>query len=68
MKTLTRRDAKVTEVAKALDMHPETVRILTRQGKLPNAYKGGSGKVNSPTLIPWSDVEDYKALLPRVCR
>lgn len=67
MKTLT-RDAKVHEVAEALYLHPETVRILARSGAFPNSYKGGTGKRNSPIMIPWSDVEDYKRLLPRTCQ
>ena len=60
------QDAKVQEVATALGVHPETVRIMARSGDFPNAYKSGQGKINSPVRIPWSDVEDYRKRQPRV--
>lgn len=59
-------DAKVAEVAEHLGLHPETVRELARANTFPGAYKTGSGKVNSPIRIPWSDVEDYRKKQPRV--
>jgi hypothetical protein len=59
-------DAKVSEVAEHLGLHPESVRILARSNEFPNAYKTGAGKVNSPIRIPWSDVEDYRKKQPRV--
>jgi hypothetical protein len=63
MKTM---DAKVTEVAEALSLNPETVREFARAGKFPNAYKTGAGKINSPIRIPWADVTDFRLRQPRV--
>jgi hypothetical protein len=62
------RDARVAEVAEVLGMNPQSIRIMAREGRFPNAYKGKGGGRTSPTMIPWKDVEDYKALLPKVCR
>jgi len=59
-------DAKVVEVAKFLGVHPETVRELARANRFPGAYKTGSGKVNSPIRIPWSDVQAFREKQPRV--
>lgn len=59
-------DMKVREVAEFLNIHPETVRILARQGRFPNAYKTGPGATGSLIRIPWSDVEDYRKKQPRV--
>jgi excisionase family DNA binding protein len=59
-------DLTVREVAEAINMHPETVRQLARQGKFPNAYKTGSGSSSSPIRIPSADVEDYRKRQPRV--
>ena len=58
-------DAKIRQVAEHLNLNPETVRIMTRQGVFPNAYKTGP-KFNHPIRIPWSDVEDYRRKMPRV--
>ncbi|MFF2296982.1 helix-turn-helix domain-containing protein [Arthrobacter sp. NPDC058127] len=55
-----RPDAKIKHVAEFLNLHPETVRLLARQGAFPNAYKTGKGGRTSPTRIPWSDVEDFR--------
>ena len=67
MSESTRRgDATVKQVADFLGHHPETIRIMTRSGAFPNAYKGGSGRPNSPLRIPWTDVERYRSLQPRV--
>ncbi|MCA4132935.1 helix-turn-helix domain-containing protein [Arthrobacter sp. M4] len=62
------KDLRVKEVAEILSISPETVRVLARQGKFPNAYKTGTGKVNSPTRIPLADVERFRKLQMRVCR
>ncbi|WP_087874112.1 helix-turn-helix domain-containing protein [Arthrobacter globiformis] len=59
-------DMKVREVAALLNIDPETVRTLARQGVFPNAYKTGLGAVNSPVRIPWVDVENYRRKQPRV--
>jgi hypothetical protein len=61
-------DAKVSEVAEHLDLHPETVRSMARAGAFPNAYKSGRGGQSSPIRIPWTDVEDYRKKQPRVSR
>lgn len=58
-------DLTVKDVAEALRMHPETIRIMARSGDFPNAYKTGKGAVGSPIRIPWKDVEDYRRLQPR---
>lgn len=54
----------VKQVAAFLNLHPETIRILARQGSFPNAYKTG-GSNNHPVRIPWADVEDYRRKQPR---
>ena len=59
-------DMNVREVAEFLNINSETVRVLTRQGMFPNAYKTGSGTTNSLIRIPWSDVEEYRKRQPRV--
>ncbi|MCZ9884040.1 helix-turn-helix domain-containing protein [Arthrobacter sp. B2a2-09] len=51
-------------MAEFLNLHPETVRILARQGAFPNAYKTGKGGRTSHTRIPWSDVEDFRKKAP----
>jgi excisionase family DNA binding protein len=61
-------DLKVTEVADHLGLHPETVRIMTRSGDFPNAYKTGKGGRANHIRIPRADVEDYRARQPRVNR
>lgn len=61
-------DAKVSEVAEHLGLHPETVRIMARSGDFPNAYKTGRGSHSSPIRIPWADVEDYRKKQPRASR
>lgn len=61
-------DAKVSEVAEHLGLHPETVRTMTRSGDFPNAYKTGRGGHSNHIRIPWSDVEDYRKKQPRVNR
>lgn len=66
--TIKSGDAKVREVAAELGVNPETVRIMARSGDFPNAYKTGTGKVNSPVRIPWTDVADYRKRQPRVSR
>ncbi|MGG6382041.1 helix-turn-helix domain-containing protein [Paenarthrobacter sp. NEAU-H11] len=58
-------DGTVKQVAEYLSLHPETVRIMTRSGDFPNAYKAGRARRNSPLRIPWSDVDRYRALQPR---
>lgn len=58
-------DLTVREVAEALNVHPETVRQLARQGKFRNAYKTGTGATGSQIRVPWSDVEDYRKRQPR---
>ncbi|MFE5837216.1 helix-turn-helix domain-containing protein [Arthrobacter sp. NPDC056493] len=58
-------DMKVREVAEFLNIDPETVRILARQGMFPNAYKTGTTK-NHPVRIPWADVQAYRLKQPRV--
>lgn len=67
MSTLT-RDMKVSEVAEALGMHPETIRTMARSGDFPNAYKTGRGSHSSPIRIPSGDVEDYRKKQPRANR
>ncbi|MGK3955558.1 hypothetical protein ACLKOZ_05115 [Arthrobacter sp. R4] len=62
------RDLKVSGVAEALGMHPETICTMARSGNFPNAYKTGRGAHSSPIRIPWSDVEDYRRKQPRVNR
>jgi len=59
-------DAKVSQVAEHLGLHPETVRTMARSGDFPNAYKT-NGRT-SPIRIPWADVEAYRAKQPRVNR
>jgi excisionase family DNA binding protein len=61
-------DAKVSEVAEHLGLHPETVRILTRSNEFPNAYKTGKGNQSNHIRIPWADVEDYRKKQPRASR
>jgi hypothetical protein len=61
-------DAKVSEVADHLGLHPQTVREFARAGSFPNAYKTGKGSINSPIRIPWTDVEDFRKKQPRVNR
>lgn len=58
-------DLTIKEVAEAIHLHPESVRILARSGKFPNAYKTGFGGQGSAIRIPWSDVEDYRKRQPR---
>jgi hypothetical protein len=58
-------DAKIKQVAEHLNLNPETVRIMAREGAFPNSYKLGP-KPNHPIRIPWSDVEDYRRKQPRV--
>lgn len=48
-------DMTVKQVAEFLNLHPETVRILARQGRFPNAYKTGPGTMGAPIRIPWAD-------------
>ncbi|WP_087873135.1 helix-turn-helix domain-containing protein [Arthrobacter globiformis] len=59
-------DLTVREVAEAIHLNPETVRILARQGVFPNAYKTGAGKSTAHIRIPWADVEAYRKKQPRV--
>lgn len=59
-------DLKVSEAARALDLHPDTLRALVRSGRFPNAYKTGAGKPSSPIRIPAADVEDFRRKAPRV--
>jgi excisionase family DNA binding protein len=61
-------DAKVSEVAEHLGLHPETVRILARSNEFPNAYKTGKGSQSNHIRIPWADVEDYRKKQPRASR
>lgn len=58
----------VRAVAAALNLHPETVRIMARSGDFPNAYKTGAGKQSNHIRIPWSDVEDYRTKQPKASR
>jgi hypothetical protein len=37
-------DMTTRQVAEFLNLHPETTRIMTRQGKFPGAYKLGTAK------------------------
>lgn len=60
------RDLSVQEVAELIGADEKLVGRLARQGRFPNAYKGGSGKRNSPTRIPYRDVENYRKTQPRV--
>ena len=62
-----RGDATVKQVAEFLGHHPVTIRTMARQGVFPNAYKGGSGKKNSPLRIPWADVDRWRERQPRAC-
>lgn len=61
-------DLKVSEVADALNLHPETVRTMTRSGDFPNAYKTGKGGHANHIRIPRADVEDYRKRQPRANR
>ncbi|MEO5313192.1 helix-turn-helix domain-containing protein [Pseudarthrobacter sp. CC12] len=61
-------DAKVKEVAEYLGLHPETVRSMARSGDFPNSYKTGAGRHSSHIRIPWTDVEAWRAMQPRVNR
>lgn len=61
-------DMTVREVADSLNLHPETVRTMTRSGDFPNAYKTAAGKQSNPVRIPWADVEDYCKRQPKVSR
>jgi hypothetical protein len=58
-------NAKVREVADHLSVHPETVRIMTREGVFPGAFKLGT-KPAAQVRIPWQDVFDYEKTQPRV--
>lgn len=60
-------NAKVTEVAAHLSVHPETVRRMAREGVFPGAFKIGS-KGCSQVRIPWADVEAYEHNQPKVSR
>jgi excisionase family DNA binding protein len=61
-------DKTVRQVADALGLHPETVRIMARSGDFPNAYKTGRGNQSNHIRIPWADVEAYRKKQPRVNR
>lgn len=52
-------DMKIKQVAEFLNLHPETVRMMTRQGKFPGAYKLGNA-ATAQIRIPWQTVEDYR--------
>jgi hypothetical protein len=60
-------DMKVKQVAEFLNLNPETVRVMARQGKFPGAYKVGP-KHSSPMRIPWAAVEEYRQKQPPVSR
>lgn len=59
-------DLTIKEVAETLHLNPETIRIMARQGKFPNAYKTGAGTSTAHIRIPWVDVENYRKKQPRV--
>lgn len=61
-------DATVKQVAEYLGHHPVTIRTMARSGEFPGAYKGGSGKKNSPLRIPWADVDRWRERQPRASR
>lgn len=56
---------RISQVAELLSLHPETVRIMTRQGKFPGAYKLGPAP-SAQVRIPWQSVEDYRKRQPPV--
>jgi hypothetical protein len=59
-------DMKIKQVAEFLNLHPETVRILARQGNFPGAYKTGPTH-SSQIRIPWAAVQEYRLKQPPVC-
>lgn len=52
--------ARVREVADHLALHPETIRIMAREGSFPGAYKLGKART-SEIRIPWQSVYDFEA-------
>ncbi|MHA7284825.1 helix-turn-helix domain-containing protein [Arthrobacter sp. MDT3-44] len=60
----TRPDLTVREVAGLTSQSIDTIQQLVRQGRFPGAYKGGAGAKNSPTRIPSSALDHYRATQP----
>jgi excisionase family DNA binding protein len=60
-------DMTIRQVAEFLNLHPETVRIMARQGQFPGAYKLGNA-TTAQIRIPWQTVEDYRKRQPNVSK
>lgn len=58
-------DLTIKQAAEQLNVNPETVRQLADRGKLPGAYKGGSGGRTSPWRIPPRALDLYRSAQPQ---